>query len=63
MTQDVEMPRIANATIEPEEHDEIAATEEMIRAACQELALCESGDPPWSTVKAIYRAMEFVRRK
>jgi hypothetical protein len=32
MTQDVEKPRIANATTEPKEHEEIEITPEMIEA-------------------------------
>ncbi len=37
MAQDVEMPRIANATTEPGEHDEIEITEEMIEAGMKAL--------------------------
>lgn len=56
------MDRIANATTGPEDH-EIEITDEMIEAGCREFALCESFDPPWSTVISVYRAMEVVRRR
>ena len=42
--------------------DEIEITPEMIEAGCRELALCESSDPPWSTVVSIYEAMFRVRQ-
>jgi hypothetical protein len=54
---------IANATIETKEHGtEIEITPEMIDAGCAELSLCESSDPPWSTVRSVYLAMELTRR-
>jgi hypothetical protein len=56
------MSRIANATTELEEHGEIEVTPEMIRAGMRELALCESGDAPASTVEAIYRAMRTAQQ-
>lgn len=43
--------------------DEIEITPEMIDAGCEEIALCETSDPPWSVVKLVYRAMECQRRK
>jgi hypothetical protein len=42
--------------------NEIEITSAMIDAGCKELALCESYDPPWSTVEAIYRGMQSERR-
>ena len=41
---------------------EIKLTADMITAGCEELALCESYDPPWEIVSAIYCAMENARR-
>jgi hypothetical protein len=40
----------------------IEVTPEMIKAGCAELSICESGDPPWSTVRSVYVAMEGVRQ-
>jgi uncharacterized protein (DUF2336 family) len=54
---DVDRDRIVNAATGPE----IEITEEMVRAGCAELRLCDSGDPPWSTVRAIYIAMTKAR--
>ena len=48
---------------ETDAEDAIEVTPEMIEAGCEEIALCESGDPPWSIVKSVYLAMERQRRK
>jgi hypothetical protein len=57
------MGHIANATTEPEEHEEIEVTAEMLDAGVHELSLCESSDPWEWTAEAIYRAMEMARRR
>jgi hypothetical protein len=50
-------PRSADA------EDGIEVTPEMIEAGCEEIALFESSDPPWSIVKSVYLAMERRRRE
>jgi hypothetical protein len=40
---------------------EIEITPEMIEAGIKEFLLCEAHDPPASTVKSIYLAMERLR--
>ena len=60
------MTRIANATTEPDEHEEIEVTPEMIDAGVKEFNLIDfesanAGSPDW--VIDIYRAMEAVRAR
>jgi hypothetical protein len=52
------MSRIANATTESEEHEEIEITPEMIEAGLNEYAIFDSQDPGDALVCAIYRAMK-----
>ena len=62
LTEQAESP-MSVSHCERDGPDEIEITPAMIGAGCRELALCESQDPPWSTVEAIYRSMEAVRRE
>lgn len=48
---------------DPAENCGIEITPEMIDAGCEELALCENEDPPWSIAKLVYLAMERRRRQ
>jgi hypothetical protein len=65
MTQDIEMIRIANATTEPEEHDDIEITPEMIEAG-ESVLLSRLGAPAIDYSMAselaagVYRAMVSV---
>ena len=64
MTLDVEKARIANAATEPEGHDEIEITPEMVAAGVD--AFCHvllDMDPYEEIVTDVYRAMEAMRRK
>jgi hypothetical protein len=65
MTQDVEKPCIANATTEPERHEEIEITPEMIAAAVPEfLAYAEyPGEDPEGAVREIFKAMVQASRE
>jgi hypothetical protein len=64
------MTRIANAITEPEEHEEIEVTEEMVEAGIREYALFDSIDPGEWVVSAVFRGMlraaiedpEYIRR-
>jgi hypothetical protein len=51
------MTRIANATNDPEEHEEIEVTPGMIEAGMKEYALFDSQDPGDHVVCAIFVAM------
>jgi hypothetical protein len=67
MTQNVEMPRIANATTEPEEHGEIEITEEMIESGADFL-LChpifDSSEEEYKLIaRDVFVAMIGARRK
>src|ERR1700749_3128722 len=54
MTQDIDKSRIANATTEPEEHEGIEITEEMIEAGRRELISYDNRfDSPKAGVKLI----------
>jgi hypothetical protein len=61
MTLDVDRGRIANAATEPDEHEEIEITEEMIKAGYRVLLDSALTDYPLEadklTVCEIYRAM------
>jgi hypothetical protein len=59
MTRDVETRRIANATTEFVEHDEIEVTPEMIEAGREELVTFDHDfDDPRDIAKRIYIAMK-----
>jgi hypothetical protein len=59
MTHDVDSPRIANATIAPEEHDEIEITPEMMEAGVREFLESRSleYEGPEDAVESIFTAM------
>lgn len=67
MTQDVEKPRIANATTEPEEYGEIEITAGMLEAGADCLLGHPIIDPSEEEMKMVardvYRAMRLARRK
>jgi hypothetical protein len=61
MAQDVEMPRIANASTDPKEHEAIEVTAEMIEAGCAELAAFDNRyEAEEEAVERIYRAMAIL---
>jgi len=64
MTRDVAKARIANATTEPEEHEEIEVTPEMIAAGeCAFAAYDHRFDFREDAVRNIWLAMERARKR
>jgi hypothetical protein len=65
MPQDVETSCIANAAIEPDEHEEIDITPEMVEAGMIAYydgpEWAKDGELPEGAVKRIYHAMEAAR--
>jgi hypothetical protein len=56
------MVYLPNETTEPEEHEQIEITSEMIEAGVSELALFDSSDRREWIVSAVYAAMERIAR-
>jgi hypothetical protein len=63
MTQDLDSACIANATTEPDEHEEIEITE-MIAAGCRELELWSTREDSWEDiVVCVFEAMLRAKAK
>jgi hypothetical protein len=57
MTQDVETPCIANAATDPDQHEEIEITPEMIEVAAEPLWRCPLFEIPQSLAEDMAREM------